>query len=89
MAEDQDKDGSPAGTDAQGGFNETTVTCPVGAFAVGIFPVQQAWNPMSACQPITFRGDSRTVGTDWFSTPKGVGSGCVSNSFATATLCCQ
>jgi hypothetical protein len=78
-----------AGTNAQGGFEETTVSCPVDAFAVGIVPVQQAWNSNSTCQPITFRANSRTVGTDWFSTPKGVGSGCVGNSFATATLCCQ
>jgi len=78
-----------AGTNAQGESDTSSVTCPVGAFAVGIFPVQQAWNPTSTCVPISFRVNNRTVSTDWFSTPRGIGTGCLSNSFATATLCCQ
>jgi hypothetical protein len=78
-----------AGTNAHGGFDTSTVTCPAPAFAVGIFPVQQAWSASATCQPISFRIDNRTVGTDWFSQPRDIGTGCESNSFATATLCCQ
>jgi hypothetical protein len=79
-----------AGTNRHGGSDESSVTCPDGGVAIGIVPVQQAWNTSAACVPIAspVQLDPSSARIQWFSTPGNSTVGCSGSSFATATFCC-
>jgi hypothetical protein len=80
-----------AGTNRHGFSDESSVTCPEGAFAIGIIPVQQAWNTSAACVPIAsqLQLDPSTARIQWFSTPANSSVGCSGSSFTTGTFCCH
>lgn len=77
-----------AGVNANGTLQTTSVTCPNGGFAVGMYPTWAAWSGQASCIPVSRHISNSTVATDWFSSPAGVGNGCAGNSLATMTLCC-
>ena len=76
------------GNNQNGSYDTTTVTCPSGRPAVGVFPTWTSWSASSSCTPVSRRLSTSTVATDWHSTPAGVGTGCLSNGLATMTICC-
>jgi hypothetical protein len=77
------------GTNQNGGFNQTTVTCVAPRpFAVGVIPTWQVWPFAASCHPLGRRLNNSTVVTEWFSTPAGSGVGCQGAQIATMTLCC-
>ena len=78
-----------AGQNMNGTLQTTSVTCPNGGFAVGMYPTWAAWSGASSCIPVGRRSSNSTVMTDWFSSPVGAGNGCAGNSLATMTLCCS
>src|SRR5262249_52427176 len=65
----------------------TTVTCPNGQFAVGVYPTFQAWTPgTTAGVPLSHQLAHSATSTNWFPVPNS--AGCVASLLATMTLCC-
>jgi len=76
------------GTNANGSYDYSSVTCPAWApNVVAAEPTWESWFDTDACTPVMDVYASM-ASTYWFSTPGGLGNGCLNNQLATMAYCC-